>query len=204
VLSTVRSSTSQTPNPPLEVGLIVIASSAGGIVALGDLLSVLPRDFPIPIVVAQHLCPSFRYRSVLNEVLLSNTRLGVKWAEEGEWLLPGTVYLAPQDHHTMIQGGGRIHLSRGEKINSFQPSADPLFASAVQEYGAGTVGVVLSGSLSDGSQGAALVKAAGGQVFAQSPESCAHASMPEAAMRRCHLEQGFSPQELGNILLSLV
>ncbi|HWG20461.1 MAG TPA: chemotaxis protein CheB [Terracidiphilus sp.] len=184
--------------------LVVTASSAGGIVALKELLSRLPEDFPAPLVVVQHLCASSRYRSVLDEVLLGSTRLRVKWAEDGELLRAGTVYIAPQDRHTVVLEGGRIQVSEGEKINFFRPAADPLFASAAQVFGDRAVGIVLSGSFSDGSEGAAQLVAAGAMVFAQDAESCTHSSMPRAAIRRCHLTTSFTPGALGLLLASLI
>jgi two-component system chemotaxis response regulator CheB len=192
-----------TAQGPDRFDLVVIASSAGGIVALQEILGHLPESFPAPLIVAQHLCASSRYRSVLDEVLRRSTPLHVKWAEDGESLRPGTVYIAPQDRHTLIQEGGRIHLSRGEKINFFRPAADPLFGSAAQIYRDRVVGIVLSGSSSDASEGAAHLTAAGAMVFAQDTESCTHSSMPRAVIRRCNLAKSFTPGALGLLLTSL-
>jgi two-component system chemotaxis response regulator CheB len=193
--------------PPIPIGaslfdVVVIASSAGGIPALIELLSELPGDFQLPIVIAQHLCPSSRYRSVLHEVLGRATRLCVKWAEDGESLRSGVVYVAPQDRHTMVLED-RLCVSRGEKINWFRPAADPLFFSAAECYGSRTIGVVLSGGSADGSKGAAKLVSTGAMVLTQDEESSAHPCMPLATMRTCNIRSGMTPRSLGLLIASL-
>lgn len=150
---------------PFDV--VVIAGSAGGIHALTALLAALPEDFPAGIVVVQHLPPAARYRSALDRVVQRATKLRVKWAEEGERIHPGAVFLAPQDRHLHVDRDHVLHLANGPKINGFRPAADPLFTSVAAYFGARSIAVVLSGILSDGAQGAGNIARQGGRVLVQ-------------------------------------
>jgi two-component system, chemotaxis family, protein-glutamate methylesterase/glutaminase len=181
--------------------VVVIASSAGGIPALVELLSGLPEAFALPVVIAQHLCTSAYYRSVLDDVLFQTTGHSVKWAEAGDLVQPGIVYLAPQDRHVAFQERGLLHVFKGAKVNWSRPAADPLFFSAAEHYGGSAIGVVLSGGSADGSAGAAKLVSLGARVFAQDAESSARRSMPLATMRSCNLPEGMTPS---GVALSLV
>jgi len=163
--------------------MVAIAASAGGVEALCSLLSAVPRDFPAAIVIVQHLPSAHQYRSALCQILHRHSNLPVKWAEHGEALQLGTIYLAPQDHHTTITGQRTFHLDDGPKVNGSRPSADPLFASVADHFGARAIGVVLTGTLYDGAEGARRIVQAGGRVLTQDKASCFQFGMPEAAIR---------------------
>jgi two-component system chemotaxis response regulator CheB len=186
---------------PVEI--VGIAGSAGGIEALRELLGTLPADFPCPIVIAQHLGPVAAYRSALHCVLRSQTVLCVKWAEEGEFLRAGSVFLAPQDQHVQITFDRRIRLIRSGKVNGSRPAADPLFASIAREYGARGAGVILSGCLWDGAEGAYQIGAAGGRILVQDPKTSQMGDMPLAAIRTGAVHFKLSPEMIGRALITL-
>lgn len=185
------------------VEVVGIAGSAGGIEALRELLGVLPADFPCPIVIAQHLGPLTAYKSVLHRVLRSEAALCVKWAEDGELLRAGCVFLAPQDQHLEITPDRRVRLIRSAKVNGSRPAADPLFASIAREYGARGACVILSGCLWDGADGAYRIGAAGGRVLVQDRETSQADDMPLAAIRTGAVHFELSPEMIGRALITL-
>ncbi len=165
-------------SPPFDV--VAVASSAGGVAALSEVLAELPRSFPTPIVVVQHLDPN--HRSMLAEIMDRRSRMHAVQAQEGTRIEPGTVYLAPPGKHLLVGLDGRLSLAASERVHFARPSADVLFESVARAYGERAVGVVLTGSGSDGADGVRAIKAAGGTVVVQDPESAQFPSMPEAAI----------------------
>lgn len=185
--------------------IVVVAASAGGIPALVTFLAEFPAYFPIPLVVVQHLPPLERFRSLLDRVLARRTELLVKWAEDGECLMASTVYLAPQDRTTCIEGG-RLRVENrdpGSGMKSSSP-ANLLFRSAATEYGKRTLGIVFSGVLSDGADGCAAISQAGGQVLVQSAGDAWFRDMPEAAMLQSPTGLAFQASALAHVVCSLV
>jgi two-component system chemotaxis response regulator CheB len=185
------------------IEVVGIAGSAGGIQALRELLGVLPADFPCPIVIAQHLGPLTAYKSALHRVLRSETALCVKWAEDGEFLRAGCVFLSPQDQHLEITPDRKVRLTRSAKVNGSRPAADPLFASIAREYGARGACVILSGCLSDGADGAYQIGAAGGRILVQDRETSLIGDMPLAAIRTGAVHFVLSPGMIGCALITL-
>jgi len=156
--------------------LIVVGSSAGGIEALSTLVSSLPGDLPVPIVVAQHLDP--RRQSHLADILSRRTSLEVVTVERRERLRPGVLYLVPANRLVEVTGDAvtvREAPERGPK-----PSVDLLLNSAADAFGEGLVAVILTGSGSDGTAGARRVSAAGGTVVIQNPKTASYPSMPQS------------------------
>ena len=150
--------------------LIVVGSSAGGIEALSTLVSSLPGDLPVPIVVAQHLDP--RRQSHLADILSRRTSLEVVTVEKRERLRPGVLYLVPANRLVEVTGDAvtvREAPERGPK-----PSVDLLLNSAADAFGEGLVAVILTGSGSDGTAGARRVSAAGGTVVIQNPKTASY------------------------------
>ncbi|MFJ8956894.1 MULTISPECIES: chemotaxis protein CheB [unclassified Streptomyces] len=160
--------------------IVAVAASAGGIHALVTVLGGLGADLPVPVLVVQHLDP--HHRTVLAEILDRRTGLHVKLAQEGEQARPGTVHIAPPNRHLLVYRDGTLGLSLGDRVHFLRPSADPLFESVADAYGARAVVVVLSGTGSDGAKGVDAVKAQGGTVIAQDPETAEFTGMPEAAV----------------------
>ncbi|MCX4832973.1 MULTISPECIES: chemotaxis protein CheB [unclassified Streptomyces] len=160
--------------------IVAVAASAGGIHALVTVLGGLGADLPVPVLVVQHMDP--HHRTVLAEILDRRTGLHVKLAEEGEQARPGTVHIAPPNRHLLVDRDGTLGLSLGDRVHFLRPSADPLFESVADAYGARAVAVVLSGTGNDGAKGVDAVKARGGTVIAQDPETAEFRGMPEAAV----------------------
>ena len=160
--------------------VVVMAASAGGIQALQKVLSGLPADFPLPIAIVQHRTGS--PPNLLAHVLGRHTPLAVKIAEEGELLLPGSVYLAPPREHLVIRRDAALALVNGRRIRHVRSSANPLFASAAQVYGRGVIAVVLTGGDRDATDGVQTVRQRGGIVLAQDAQSSFMFGMPESAI----------------------
>jgi two-component system chemotaxis response regulator CheB len=185
--------------------VVVVAASAGGIQALVPLLENLPTGFSSPIIVVVHLPPASRYVSVLARILQRKTSLKVKWAEDGECLVAGTVYVAPQDRSTEINTQTRCLLVlQATALPKLTPDADLLFNSAAQTFGKRSLAVVLSGVLSDGAAGSAAIALAGGRVLSQSATEAQFPDMPSAARKRSHVESAFDSISLAHVIGNLV
>jgi two-component system chemotaxis response regulator CheB len=161
-------------------GIVAVASSAGGLAALTAVLSGLPRDFPAPLVLVQHLDP--RHRSLLAEMLDRCTELRVKMAEEGDRIIGGWAFIAPPNHHLLVTSGGRLSLTQSELVHFLRPSADVLFESVAARFTARAIGVVLTGTGSDASVGVSAIKRTGGTVIAQDQGTSEFFGMPSAAI----------------------
>lgn len=165
--------------PPDRFEVVVIAASFGGVPALKDLLSCLPPFLPVPVLVVQHLSPT--YRSQLDQVLSRVGPLPVRFAQDGESPEPGTVYLAPPDRHMVVRAG-RLCLEETPRRNSTRPAADPTLESVAREYGPGAIGVILTGAGADGAAGIAELRRRGGRILVQELEEAQVPSMPSAAL----------------------
>jgi two-component system chemotaxis response regulator CheB len=160
--------------------IVVIGASAGGLGPLRDIIGALPATFAAPVCVVLHA--SSTSPGFLNQILARAGDLPAGWAEDGLRLQPGRVYLAPRDHHLLVEPGV-LRLGRGPKEHRFRPAVDPLFRSAAQVYGPGAVGVILSGQLNDGSSGLRVIKRLGGTAIVQDPNDAVFPSMPAGALR---------------------
>ncbi|TLM65654.1 MAG: chemotaxis protein CheB [Deltaproteobacteria bacterium] len=166
------------PAPP-SPSLVVIGVSAGGFDALRRLLGGLPADFPLPVLIVQHL----RAGSVaLAETLQRFCAIRLKEADEGEPLAPATVYFAPADYHLLVERDSTLALSVDPPVRYARPAVDVLFESAADAFGPGVVGVVLTGANDDGSRGLRRIKAAGGTAIVQDPADAEAAQMPASAL----------------------
>jgi two-component system chemotaxis response regulator CheB len=139
----------------------------------------------------------------LPEVLQRATRLPVVYAHSGQRLRPGHVYVASPDQHLVIRHDRTFGYVDGRKINFLRSSADPLFESAAEVYGAGTVGIVLTGYDRDGSAGASAIKARGGIVIAQTPETCEAPDMPKAAIGTGAVDMVLPVEEMAGELIKI-
>lgn len=168
------------PAPRARTRIVALAASTGGPAALGRVLSDLPGDFPVPIVVVQHMARGFLggFAAWLSGICA----LKVKLAAPGEPLMPSTVYIAGDDRHLGVTPDFRVRLDEGGPIGGFRPSANYLFASVAAVYGASSVAVILTGMGQDGLDGLSQLRAAGGRIIAQDEASCVVFGMPRAVI----------------------
>lgn len=159
--------------------VVVIASSAGGISALTQVLSGFPAGFPAAIIMVQHL--RAERESNLPQHLTRSSKLRVIMAEDGLPLEAGVAYLAVPGKHLVIRND-RIYLSMEALVHHVRPSADVLFTSAANTFGRHVIGVVLSGAGRDGSGGCREIKAKGGVTIAQNEQTSRYFDMPRAAI----------------------
>jgi two-component system chemotaxis response regulator CheB len=188
------------PDGPFR--LVTIASSAGGVRGLGRLLADLPANFPVPVVIVQHLDP--RHDTVIADVLARHCALPVKLAEHEERAKSGTVYVAPPNRHLFIGADGVLTLADGELVHFVRPSADLLFESAAGAYGDSTICCVLTGSGSDGSMGVRAIKARGGTVIVQDPDLAEFRGMPDAALAAAAVDFVLPLDEVAHVVTRLV
>ena len=160
--------------------IVAVATSAGGLHALTNILTTLPADFPVPVVVVQHLDP--RHRSLMAEILGRVTALTIRQAQEGDRLAPGTVYIAPPDRHLLVNPDRTLSLSQSELVHFLRPSADLLFESVAASHRERAIAVILTGTGSDGTMGVQAIKKMGGTVIVQDLESAEFSGMPAAAI----------------------
>jgi two-component system chemotaxis response regulator CheB len=164
----------------MSYGLVTIGASWGGLNALQRVLGALPGDFAAPVVVAQHR--SARADDTLLATLLGQrSELEIRDADDKDELRPGLALIAPPDYHTLVDRGV-IALSCDEPVAFSRPSIDVLFESAADAYGSSVIGVVLTGSNADGSQGLAAIQRRGGLAVVQDPETAERPEMPQAAL----------------------
>ncbi|WP_165585357.1 chemotaxis protein CheB [Roseococcus sp. SYP-B2431] len=160
--------------------LVVLGASAGGLAPLRDVLSGLPADFPIPIVVVHHLGADLRSR--LPEVLNFRSQLPCRWVVSGELPRSGTVLVAPAGANLVLQMDGRLEVVPGPKPRLGWPSVDLFLTSVASVLGRHAIGVILSGMMWDGAAGIAALRRAGGATLVQHPRSAAFPDMPSAAV----------------------
>lgn len=174
-----RSATTMPAAGQRRVDVLAIGVSTGGPNALAELLSSFPADFPLPIVVTQHMPPLFT--RLLAERLSTISKIPFKEGFENALVTPGTGWIAPGDFHMTLERRGteiRIRLNQLPQENSCRPAVDVMFRSVVEVFGAGTLGVILTGMGKDGLRGAEVVKAAGGSMLAQDEATSVVWGMP--------------------------
>ena len=180
---------------------VVVGASAGGLRALRGLMAALPADLPASIIVVNHVSPTAP--TLLPEILGGAGSLPVKTAEDGELLSRSTVYVAPNDRHVLIEKG-RLRLTRGPRENRVRPCIDVLFRSAAVDLGPRVIGVVLSGTLDDGTAGLWAIKDRGGLAVVQRPTDADYPDMPQNAMLQVDVDHVLSVAEMGTKLPELV
>jgi two-component system, chemotaxis family, protein-glutamate methylesterase/glutaminase len=181
--------------------IVVVGASAGGMEALQKLVARLPADFPGSLFVVWHLAPGAK--SMLPQILSRAGPLQASYPEDGDRIEPGRIYVAPNDHHLLLERG-TIRVARGPKENRFRPAIDPLFRSAAYIYGPRVVGVVLTGALDDGTAGLWTVKLRGGTAVVQEPTDALVRSMPLNALDNVEVDHKLPAGEIGELLGRLV
>jgi two-component system, chemotaxis family, protein-glutamate methylesterase/glutaminase len=180
--------------------IVVVGASAGGVEALSRLMQLLPEDLPASIFVVLHMAAEST--SVLPAILDRAGPLVRGTVEDGSPIEHGRVYVAPPGQH-MLLDRGRIRLGRGPREHGHRPAIDPLFRTAAASYGPRTVGVLLSGALDDGVAGLAGLKRRGGIALVQNPTEAMFSGMPEAAIRKVHVDGVLPIVELAPELVRL-
>jgi two-component system chemotaxis response regulator CheB len=188
------------PHVPRHV--VGVVASLGGIAALRRLLAGLPADLPAAVLVVQHV--ERRRPSRIAEMLAPSSALPVHEAREGEAMAEGVVYVAPPDRHLLAGPDGRLVLCDAPPEHWSRPSGDPLFRSIAAHYGPRGVAVVLTGRDSDGCGGVPEVRAAGGTVLVQDPQTALDGSMPRASIRTGAVDQVLSLDDIAPALVSAV
>lgn len=178
---------------PGEFSLLAIGASTGGPVALTDIITRLPADFPLPIAIVQHMPENFT--KVFAERLNRQAKLQVKEAANGDRLMPGTVLIAPGGMQIMFERNGQaLRTIAGDERVNYKPSVDIMFASAANVFGSKVLGIVLTGMGADGCEGARLIKGRGGQIWSQDEGSSVVYGMP-AAVAKAGLTDAVLPIE---------
>lgn len=164
--------------------LVAIGTSTGGPVALQKVLSSLPANFPLPILLIQHMPSTFT--AAFAQRLNGLCKINVKEAQDGDPLQAGTAYLAPGGMQMMIDGrpgAARLKILDGGDRMNYKPCVDVTFGSAANVYGDKVLSMVLTGMGADGRDGARMLKQNGSTVWAQDEESCVVYGMPQAVAK---------------------
>lgn len=164
-------------------GVLAIGCSQGGLRALHTLLPALPADFPLPVLITQHIAPSAD--SAMAEVLQHGCRLAIHEAQAGERIRPGRIYLAPADYHLLLNDDWTLALSSEERDTYARPSINQMFETVAETCARHSIGVLLTGANADGARGLAHIKEAGGHVIVQDPRDAEASAMPLAALQAC-------------------
>ncbi|WNG42220.1 chemotaxis protein CheB [Archangium violaceum] len=190
--------------PPTDAPypLVAIASSLGGPKALSMVLKTLPRDFPAPVCICQHISDGFT--EGLAQWLGSETPLRVVEARDGEEMAPGSVYIARSGTHLVVRPKGRLVLDPSPPVRGFRPSCDVLLTSAAESFGTRVLGVILTGMGRDGARGLKEIRERGGRTIAQDKASCAVYGMPKEAVRLGAAEEILPLDQIGPMLVQWV
>jgi two-component system chemotaxis response regulator CheB len=184
----------------LSPAVVAIGASAGGVSAIAELVGALPADFGAAVLVVLHVNPTGT--SVLPQILGRAGPLPAAHATQGERLQAGVIRVAPPDHHLLTEGC-RIRLHRGPRINGHRPAVDTLFGSVARSHGKSAVGIVLSGTMDDGTIGLGEIKLAGGITFAQDPQEAEFSAMPSAAVEAGVVDHRLPVKEIASMLCVL-
>jgi two-component system chemotaxis response regulator CheB len=177
--------------------IIVIGGSAGAIEAVSEVARGLPPDFPAAVFVVVHFPGSVT--SALPRILSRAGPLPAQHAQDDEPVRPGRIYVAPPGCHLLLQNG-RTRVTKGPKENGYRPAIDVLFRSAAHRYGGRVVGVLLSGSLNDGTAGLLSIKQHGGVALVQDPETAMHTGMLRSAIDHVRIDQVLPVESMAALL----
>jgi two-component system chemotaxis response regulator CheB len=180
--------------------VVVVGASAGGVQVLLDLAAALPGQFPACVLVVLHVGA---HRSLMPELMSARGPLRASHPEDGQPLQPGMIFVAPPDHHMLVDDG-LIRLTRGAKENHARPAIDPLFRTAALACGPRVVGVLLSGRLDDGTAGLQAIKRCGGLAVVQDPDDAEQPEMPRSAMVHVDVDACVPGAQIGQVLADLV
>ncbi|HTA83808.1 MAG TPA: chemotaxis protein CheB [Bacteroidia bacterium] len=180
---------------------IVIGVSSGGMNAMKVIFSILPRSFITPIIIVQHIGANStnQWIGLLNDT----TTLSIKEADEKEKIENGKVYIAPPNYHLLIEKDKTFSLTIGERVSYARPSIDVLFESAAEAYQNKLIGVILTGSNSDGTKGMKRIKECGGLAIIQDPKTAESSYMPASAISAIQPDYILPLKDLSELLVEL-
>jgi two-component system chemotaxis response regulator CheB len=181
--------------------VVAIGASAGGFQALSELAKGLPGDFPAALLVTIHLHPEAS--RVLPDLIDRAGPLPAAFAEDGEEIAAGGIYIAPPDRHLLVDEG-RVILRRGPRENGARPAIDPMFRSVALSYGNRAIGVILTGGLNDGSSGLHAIKRCGGIAVVQDPRDAQNPDMPTSALAATPVDHVVKLGDMAGLLSRLV
>ncbi|MGZ4417401.1 MAG: chemotaxis protein CheB [Gaiellaceae bacterium] len=181
--------------------LVCIGASWGGLKAVGQVLTDLPAELDLPIAIAQHRHPDSQAET-LAELLQTKTDRHVLDVEDKMPIASRHVYVAPPNYHLLVERGS-FALSVDEHVQYARPSIDVLFETAAHAYGAGVIGIVLTGANADGALGLARIKKAGGVALIQDPLGAARRTMPDAAIAATAADAILPVEAIGNFIYGL-
>ncbi|RVU00365.1 chemotaxis protein CheB [Mucilaginibacter limnophilus] len=164
----------------LEQRCVIIGGSAGSLQVVQHILNKLKPGFQLPVIIVLHRKTD--HTSGLTDVFNYRSTLPVKEAEDKEIINPGTAYVAPADYHLLIEKDLSFSLDGSEKVHYSRPSIDVSFDAASEAFGAGLIGVLLSGANADGTKGLEIIRAKGGISIVQNPASAQVPFMPKHAI----------------------
>jgi two-component system chemotaxis response regulator CheB len=179
-----------------------VGASLGGLHAITTMLRLMPANLPVPILIVQHRGTASDEGLVT--VVQDQTALKVVEAEDKIPLAAGTVYIAAPDYHLLVEAPGEVALSTDAPLRSARPSIDVLFETAAEAYGAGVLGVLLTGASADGASGLARIKALGGRAIVQDPATAECATMPAAGIAAAPVDYILPLESIGEYLVTLV
>ena len=186
---------------PTKIKVIAMGASTGGPPVLQAILAMLPKDFPVPVLVVQHMAAGFITSFV--EWLAQSSGLPVHVATHGEYLVPGHVYVAPDEFQMRVAHGGTIVLTRDEPENGLRPSVSYLFRSLAEVYGGDVVAGLLSGMGRDGAEELKLLRNKGAVTFAQDKDSSVVHGMPGEAIKLNAATFILAPHKIAAVLTDL-
>ena len=180
--------------------IIVIGGSAGSFDPLRIIISSLPASFPGSVLIVTHMMADFP--SLLEEHLSSNSRVPVSQAADQEPIRRGHIYVARPDYHLTVEAG-KMRVLRGPRENRHRPAIDPLFRTAARVYGQRVIGIILSGTLEDGSMGPVAVKQRGGVAVVQDPEDALCGDMPRNALQSVEVDYCLPAVDIAKLISRL-
>ena len=180
---------------------IVVGVSAGGLVALAEVLPKLDKDMTLPVMIVQH--QSHDSDDFLVRYFDDLCRHSVKEVEDKMPVESGTIYFAPANYHLLVEPDKTFYLSTEARVNYSRPSIDVLFESAADTYMDRLVGIILTGANSDGTNGAARIKELGGLIIAQDPETAEADAMPMSVIKHVQVDHILALNRIGDFINSL-
>ena len=185
-----------------KIKVIGIVSSTGGPVVLKSILSKLPKNFPIPICIVQHIAHGFGKGLV--DWLSESCALDVKFGEHREFLKGGTIYIAKDDYHMEVTEHGYLNMHQEDTRYGLRPCGDIMLSSMGHNIREKSVGIILTGMGSDGAYGMQIIDHEGGMTIAQDEASCLVYGMPKEAVNGGCIRRQMNPDQIVQYLLTLV